>query len=213
MQQSYILVGPSKGGMPQTGAAAGATAVIAALKGFVNIITTTLGDRETAAVMQSTSTGSPVFSNSALGGAVSAHDAVSALQQLQQLSVRAADYKQLPQAEQATKQSVKSTTLPGNVPHTAAQNGATSAVQQQQEQPAASPPHSPGSSLVVCRDAEWVEASSSRVQTLLAMCLPPLMSHPRPSVRQALAEGMWHMMATMNGEAVYGGCWLNIVAC
>ncbi len=37
--------------------------------------------------------------------------------------------------------------------------------------------------------AEWVRASAGRVETVLAMVLPPLVTHPRPSVHVALAEG------------------------
>lgn len=64
--------------------------------------------------------------------------------------------------------------------------------------PAAAPQGTSGSSgggpdrsLRVQCDAEWARASAERVAGLLGRALPPLCSHPRPSVREALAVGEW----------------------
>ena len=44
--------------------------------------------------------------------------------------------------------------------------------------------------LRVACDAGWVRSSAGRVLGLLHKALPPLCSHPRPSVREALAAGV-----------------------
>ena len=49
------------------------------------------------------------------------------------------------------------------------------------------------------RDAAWVHSTVGHLEELLATALPPLMLHPRPEVRQALAECEWAPTAS-SGE-------------
>lgn len=43
--------------------------------------------------------------------------------------------------------------------------------------------------LRTARTAEWLRDTAERAQRMLEAALPPLCSHPRPAVRQALADG------------------------
>jgi hypothetical protein len=56
-------------------------------------------------------------------------------------------------------------------------------IQQQLQQPRREP-----GQLQITRDTDWLVWTSQRVQTMLAISLPPLMTHPRPSVRLAVAR-------------------------
>ena len=45
--------------------------------------------------------------------------------------------------------------------------------------------------LRIARTREWLEGSVGRVVPLMSQALPPLATHPRAAVREALATGVW----------------------
>jgi hypothetical protein len=66
-------------------------------------------------------------------------------------------------------------------------NGAAALAPGPQQQQQQQGPSGALGSFTVYQDEAWLAASSSKVQALLAMTLPRLLTHPQPAVRNALA--------------------------
>jgi hypothetical protein len=113
-------------------------------------------------------------SSSSSGNVSSSTDALAVLQQL---SLRASSSSSSGGGQQ-----------PSNPSHAGLANGSSSSaaaavppgIQQQQQGPASG-------NFTVTQDEAWLAAASSKVQALLAMTLPRLLTHAQPAVRSALA--------------------------
>lgn len=178
------------GGASVTGAAAGSTGTVLVLRALALIIQLVLGDAAVADIPSQPAAASQQQPgpNPALVAT-----AADALDLLQQLSVRTSSAAAATGAAglEAHSDHPTSSTSSTNGLSTDSQGGGGGAghngpQQQQQQGSAAQPP--PVSPLTANRDAAWLATCSSKVQTLLAMVLPRLMSHAQPAVRQALAE-------------------------
>jgi len=180
--KQLLASGRGAAGAGQSGAAAGASAAVAALEGLTDTIVLVLGDAairpvlrahpEAAQQLRAQLGGAPLDpagcdgAGAALAGAGDA-TTEQALRALERLSIAAAGGGN------------GGDTFELDVPP----KRPPERQQQQQQQPRPEP-----GKLQITRDTEWLVSTSRRVQTLLAVGLTPLMTHPRPSVRLALAR-------------------------
>ena len=57
--------------------------------------------------------------------------------------------------------------------------------------------------MVVERMAAWLKDAAPRLQGLLQRVLPPLLAHPQPAVRAALAAGQPAHNKSMSGTTIF----------
>lgn len=167
-----MAAGGQRGSAEVVGAAASAAATTEALATLVDVVCTTLGDAACADILAADPQAAAALQARApAGNAVEAAKPLGSLQEaMQQLALVAA-------AASGGDGTSSARHEPGA--------GNESVAAAKPRAPLIPPP----GRLHIERSAEWVVASASKVQTVLAVSLPPLMSHPRPSVRTALAAG------------------------
>jgi len=175
-----------------TGAAAGSTGAVLVLQTLLRVIQLTLGDQVVAHIPTADGQqhqGQPnqqqqqqQVSGSARPQQVTTAD--EALRLLQELSVQTTtSARQADEGAAGANEPSKgsgSSSGAGNSHDSDSISGSSTS--------ASRPRGGPLPPLSAKQDAAWLANSSSKVQAVLAMVLPRLLSHPQPAVRQALAE-------------------------
>jgi hypothetical protein len=174
---------PPAAGVPVTGAASSSRSTALILQVMTQAVIMTLGDTAVQHIpdsqqQQQQQKGALVLGSSSSSSNVSSSaDALALLQQLSlQASSSSSNCQQPSNHSQADRANGSSNSAAATPPGPQQQ-------QQQQEGPSGAP-----GSFTVHQDEAWLAASSSRVQALLAMTLPRLLTHPQPAVRKALAQ-------------------------
>lgn len=184
---------PMTAGTSITGAAAGSTGTVLVLQTLLRVIQLTLGDQVVAHIPtadEQQHQGQPNQQQQVAGsaGPQQVTTADEALRLLQELSLQttssageAADAGTAGVVDSG-KGSGSSSGGSGGNSHDHGNVNDSSSIS------ASCPQDGPLPPLTAKQDAPWLANSSSKVQTVLAMVLPRLQSHPQPAVRQALAE-------------------------
>jgi hypothetical protein len=162
--------------VPVTGAASSSSSTALILQVMTQAVVMTLGDLAVQHIpdsqQQQQQQGALVLgsSNRSSSNVSSSADALALLQQLSLQACSGQQPSNPAHADQSANGSSNSLAAPPPVT-------------QQQQQPG---PYGAPGNFTVHQDEAWLAASSSKVQALLAMTLPRLLTHPQPAVRKAL---------------------------
>jgi hypothetical protein len=158
---------PAGAGASVVGAAAGSTGVTQLLQLLASVVVMTLGDAAVAHIPE------PAAAQEVSeGSAIAAASAADALGMLQQLSLQASGTAAAADDSPAPAQPQEDAGEADDYVLVEAPRAASSTAPRQ---------------LTAQQDAAWLATSSSKVQALLALTFPRLLTHPQPAVRQALA--------------------------
>ncbi|KAF6264998.1 hypothetical protein COO60DRAFT_1187513 [Scenedesmus sp. NREL 46B-D3] len=182
LAKQLLAAVPPAAGVPVTGAASSSASTVLILQVMTQAITMTLGDTAIQHIpdpQQQQQHGAPVLAGRSRSGSSSA-DVLAALQQLSlQASSSGSSSQQLSSAAHAgalAASSSKGVSPPLHQQEAAASQG----------------------SFTVQQDEAWLASSSSKVQALLAMTLPRLLTHPQPAVRTALASSAAQLLRSVS---------------
>jgi hypothetical protein len=183
--KALLLAGPGSGSS-RSGAAgpiSSSAGVVAVLRALVTLLTACLCDAVVAPALHGVDTGSALDPESVAGrqdsnmpDAAVGETSASLQQALQQL------HRLSQQAKQPSKAGSSPSKPQASDTATAAQQLPHQHNQQQEQQQG---------QMRVQRTADWVHDTALRLDELLRTALPPLAAHHRPSVREALAVGMF----------------------
>ncbi|KAL4440079.1 hypothetical protein ABPG75_003080 [Micractinium tetrahymenae] len=189
--------GSTGGGRGPTGPAASSAAAVSAIRALAVLLVACLGNAAVEAALHGAAPGSSVgagtgsgsvdaWSLGQAGGDVDMADAEAA-------GTAGGDSESLRQALQQLQQ-LAQRTKSGAAGSSGTAPAASSQPQQQQAKAPPQQPLQPGSRMRVERSTEWVQDSAERLHQLLSTALPPLLTHQRPAVREALVQACCRLL-------------------